>query len=119
MRRANTNNNSNNHNYDRDRNNRKRRPSFLTPSIVGDDSIAGRTRRQKRAIASKWDIQTPIIIEIISWLDQESLMNLSLVSKQLHSTITNEPGNKNKLYPVFEVSNVKGKFHTKTFSDST
>ena len=88
-------------------NNTKKRPPppFLPPSIiVGDDSIAGRTRRQKRAIASKWDLQTPIIIEIISWLDQESLMNLSLVSKQLHSTITNEPGNKNKLYPVFEVT---------------
>ena len=105
MRRANTNNKNNNHNYDRDRNNRKRRPSFLTPSIVGDDSIAGRTRRQKRAIASKWDLQTSIILEIISWLDQDSLMNLSLVSKQLHDIITtDEPGNKNKIRPIFEVS---------------
>ena len=87
-------------------NNTKKRPPppFLPPSIVGDDSIAGRTRRQKRAIASKWDIQTPIIIEIINWLDQESLMNLSLVSRQLHNIIANEPGNKNKIVPVFEVS---------------
>jgi hypothetical protein len=103
MRRANTNNKSNNHNYNRSRNNRKRRPSFLPPSIVGDDSIAGRTRRQKRAIASKWDLQTSIILEIISWLDQDSLMNLSLVSKQLLDIITtDEPGNKNKIIPVFE-----------------
>ena len=92
------------------KNNTKKRPPtpFLPPSIiVGDDSIAGRTRRQKRAIASKWDLQTPIIIEIISWLDQESLMNLSLVSKQLHdiiATTNDKPGNKNKIRPVFEVS---------------
>jgi hypothetical protein len=87
-------------------NNTKKRPPppFLPPSIVGDDSIAGRTRRQKRAIASKWDIQTPIIIEIINWLDQESLMNLSLVSRQLHNIIANEPGNRNRIIPVFEVS---------------
>ena len=98
MRRANT-NNKNNHNRSR----KRRPPPFLPPSI-GDDIIAGRTRRQKRVIASKWDLQTPIIIEITSWLDQESLMNLSLVSKQLHDIITNEPGNKNKIYPVFEVS---------------
>jgi uncharacterized membrane-anchored protein YjiN (DUF445 family) len=47
---------------------------------------------------------TPIIIEIISCLDQESLMNLSLVSKQLRNIIANEPGNENKIIPVFEVS---------------
>ena len=53
----------------------------------------------------RWDLLlTPIIIEIISWLDQESLMNLSLVSKQLYNIIRNEPGNKNKIIPVFEVS---------------
>ncbi|OEU10322.1 hypothetical protein FRACYDRAFT_247292 [Fragilariopsis cylindrus CCMP1102] len=88
MRRANT-NNKNNRNRNRNRNRR-------------------RTRRQKIAIASKWDLlQTPIIIEVISWLDQESLMNLSLVSKQLHdiiATTNDEPGNKNKIRPVFEVS---------------
>ncbi|MGK3762558.1 MAG: hypothetical protein ACI8RD_014876 [Bacillariaceae sp.] len=53
----------------------------------------------------RWDLLlTPIIIEIISWLDQESLMNLSLVSKQLYNIIRNEPGNKNKIIPVFEVN---------------
>jgi hypothetical protein len=31
-------------------------------------------------------------------------MNLSIVSKQLHNIICNEPGNKNKSIPVFEVS---------------
>jgi hypothetical protein len=41
---------------------------------------------------------TPIIIEIISCLDQESLMNLSLVSKQLRNIIANEPGNEKKNY---------------------
>jgi hypothetical protein len=80
-------------------NNRKRPPQ----PMIGDDVIASRTRRQKKMIASKWDLQTPIIIEIISWMNQDDLMNLSLVSKQLHSIIRNEPGNKNKIIPVFEV----------------
>jgi hypothetical protein len=84
--------------------NRKRRTSSnSTPLHIEDDVIASRTRRQKKAIASKWDIQTPIIIEIISWINQDDLMNLSLVSKQLHNIIRNEPGNKNKIIPVFEV----------------
>ena len=91
MRRANTNNKNNNRNR-----NRNRRSPFLPPSI-GDE-----------AMASKWDLlQTPIIIEFISWLDQDSLMNLSLVSKQLHdiiATTNDKPGNKNKIHPIFEVS---------------
>jgi hypothetical protein len=47
------------------------------------------------------------IIQIISWLlDQESLLNLSLVSKKqkIHNIICNEPGNKSRIIPVFEVS---------------
>jgi hypothetical protein len=55
-------------------------------------------------IAATWNLQMPIIIQIISWLDQDNLMNMSLVSKQLHDIIANEPGNKNKIIPVFEVS---------------
>jgi hypothetical protein len=42
-----------------------------------------------------------IIIQIVNWLDQESLMKLSLVSKQLHDIICNEPGNEKKMHPVF------------------
>jgi hypothetical protein len=105
MRRANKTiiNNNNNNNKNNNNKNSKNLPPFLPPSI-SDDIIAGRTRHQKMAIEAKWDLQTPIIIEIISWLYQESLMNLSLVSKQLHDIITNEPGNKNKIHPVVEVS---------------
>ncbi|MGK3745212.1 MAG: hypothetical protein ACI90V_012073 [Bacillariaceae sp.] len=81
--------------------NRKRPPPPPLPIGV----IACRTRSKKRAIAAKWDIlPIPIIIQIISWLDQQSLMSLSLVSKQCHNIICNEPGNKNKIIPVFEVS---------------
>jgi hypothetical protein len=95
MRRANKNNNKKKNN---------KRPAVPLPP--GDDVIAGRTRRQKRTIiASKWNnLLTSIKIEIIGWLDQDSLMDLSLVSKQLHNIICNEPGNKNKIIPVFEVS---------------
>jgi hypothetical protein len=94
MRRSNKKNN---------KNNRKSRPPQPT-SIGDDDGIASRTRRKMKALAAKWDLQTPIIIEIVGWLDQESLMNLSLVSKQLRNIIANEPGNENKIHPIFEVS---------------
>ena len=90
-------------------NNRKCPPRPRLPP-PGDDVIAGRTRQQKRAtmIASKWNnfLPTPIKIEIFSYLDQESLMNLSLVSKQSHDIICNEPGNKNKIIPVFEIGDI-------------
>jgi hypothetical protein len=56
------------------------------------------------SLNSKLDLLLkPIVIEIISWLDQESLMDLSLVSKQLYNIIKNEPGNLNQIHPVFEV----------------
>jgi hypothetical protein len=95
--------NNNNKNND-DGNNRKRPPPPSPPPLpIG--VIACRTRSKKRAIAAKWDmLPIPIIIQIISWLDQDSLMNLSLVSKQCHNIICNEPGNENKIIPVFEVS---------------
>ena len=97
MKRASKNNNTNNN-----RKNRKR--PHPTPIII-DNVIATRTRRKLKEIASKWDLETPIIIEVISWLDQDSLMNLSLVSKQLNDIIcATEPGNKNKIIPVFEVA---------------
>ena len=82
----------------------RKRPA-PTPIII-DNVIATRTRRKVKEIAAKWDLETPIIIEIVSWLDQDSLMNLSLVSKQIKNIIcaNNEPGNKNKIIPVFEVA---------------
>jgi hypothetical protein len=95
MKRGNSKNKNNN-------DNRKRPPPPPPPPLPG--VIASRTRRQKRAIESKWDIPIPIIIQIISWLDQDSLMDLSLVSKQLRDIICNEPGNKNRIIPVLEVS---------------
>jgi hypothetical protein len=85
------------------KNNCKRRPP---PPIIRDDDdvIASRTRRKKTVLAAKWDIPTPIIIQVIIWLNQDDLMNLSLVSKQSHNIIANEPGNENKIHPVFEIS---------------
>jgi hypothetical protein len=60
----------------------KRRP---LPSMIGDDDgIASRTRSRKKTaslVATKWDIPTTIIIQLISWLDQDDLTNLSLVIK--------------------------------------
>ncbi|OEU12886.1 hypothetical protein FRACYDRAFT_244160 [Fragilariopsis cylindrus CCMP1102] len=65
-----------------------------------------RRRQRKARIASFWNLllPVPVIHETISWLDQESLMNLCLVSKKFYDIIAgNEPGNKNKIIPVFEV----------------
>ena len=76
----------------------------LVQHVVTCHSIQCQSAQQQAmAMAAVWDT-VPISIEIISNLDQESLMNLSLVSKQLHDIITNEPGNENKIIPVFEVS---------------
>ena len=60
----------------------KRRPP--SSMIRDDDGIASRTRSRKKTaslVAMKWDIPTTIIIQFISWLDQDDLTNLSLVSK--------------------------------------
>ena len=52
--------------------------------IGDDDGIASRTHSRKKAaslVATKWDIPTTIIIQFISWINQDDLINLSLVSK--------------------------------------
>jgi hypothetical protein len=80
------------------KNNKRKRPPLPI------NGIASRTRRRpKKDVAAAWDIPIPIILEIISWIDQETLVNLSLVSKQMHGIIRNEPGNKNKIISVFEI----------------
>ena len=87
-------------------NNRKRKRA--PPPPPGSDVIASRTRRKIKAIAAKWDLQTPIIIEILDWLDQESLMNATLVSKQLHKIICDGHGIKEKKFPMIEISKTNG-----------
>ena len=84
---------------------RKRAP----PPPPGSDGIASRTRRKVKAIAAKWGLQTPIIIEILNWLDQESLINATLVSKQLHKIICDDGhGIENKINPMIEISPTNG-----------
>jgi hypothetical protein len=80
-------------------NNRKR------PPIQGYDVIviASRTQRQKLA---NWDIPIPIIIKIVSWLNQEDLMNMSLVSKQLHNIIANDQPSSPIVNPDQKLSSV-------------
>jgi hypothetical protein len=86
-------------------NNKKRPPPPSQPSI---DIAGSKMRSKNRAVGTKkkWDdLPNPILIGIFNWLDQESLMNLTLVSKQLHKIIAaNGPGIENKIIPVFEVS---------------
>jgi hypothetical protein len=81
---------------------RKRR----SPSGDANGAIASRTRHHKKRSSTtvKLDIPNPIIIEVISWLDQDSLMNFCLGSKQLHNIMCSEPGNDNKIIPVFAVT---------------
>ena len=60
----------------------KRRPP--SSMIRDDDGIASRTRSRKKTaslVAMKWDIPTTIIIQFISWLDQDDPTNVSPVSK--------------------------------------
>jgi hypothetical protein len=75
---------------------------------IGDanGAIASRTRHHKKRSNTtvKWNIPKPIIIQIISWLDQERLMNFCLGSKQLYNIMCSEPGNENKILRVFAVS---------------
>ena len=90
------------------KNNNRKRKRAPPPPPPGSDVIASRTRRKIKAIAAKWDLQTPIIIEILNWLDQESLMNATLVSKQLHKIICDGHGIKNKKFPMIEISPTNG-----------
>jgi hypothetical protein len=80
----------------------KRRP----PSDDANSAIACRPRHHKnRAITTViWDIPKPIILEIISWLDQESLINIILVSKQLYNIVCSDLGNEIEIYSVFAVT---------------
>jgi hypothetical protein len=87
-------------------NNRKRPPPPPPPPIVG--VIACRTRSKKKAMEATWNLPIPIIIEILNWLDQESLMNTTLVSKQLHKIICNGHGIENKKFPMIEINPTNG-----------
>ncbi|OEU20208.1 hypothetical protein FRACYDRAFT_260262 [Fragilariopsis cylindrus CCMP1102] len=90
-------------------NNRKRKRAPPPPPPPGSDYIASRTRHKIKAIAAKWDLQTPIMIEILNWLDQESLINATLVSKQLHKIICDDGhGIENKISPMIEISPTNG-----------
>jgi hypothetical protein len=48
--------------------------------MIGDeDGIASRTRSRKKTaslVATKWDIPTTIIIQFITWINQDDLINL-------------------------------------------
>jgi len=85
---------------------RRRPPPPPSPTIGG--VIACRTCSKKRAMAATWDIPIPIIIQIFNWLDQESLMNSTLVSKQSHKIICDGHGIKNKKFPMVEISPTNG-----------
>jgi hypothetical protein len=102
MRRGMKNNNQNNSNN----NNRKRPPPPPPPLPIIGLGFDGVAKRKRRKITAKGNnlLTSEKIVEIISYLDQDSLMNLSLVSKQSHTIICNEPGIKNKIIPVFEVA---------------
>jgi len=58
-------------------------------------SVATRTRRQENEIATKWNQPIPILINIMSYADPETIRTLCCVSKQCYDLIYNDPGMKN------------------------
>ena len=60
------------------------------PPVIG--TVATRTRRQQKEIATKWNEPIPILIHIMSYADPETIRMLCCVSKQFHDLITNNPG---------------------------
>ena len=96
--------NNQNRNHAKKRKMNRPSPRPPPPSSVG--SVATRTRgKTKVQAATTWDQPVPIIIHIVSFLDQTGLRKVSTVCKQLHKICNGEiPGTTNIVIPVLELS---------------
>ena len=83
---------------------KKKSPSLPPPPSV--ESVATRTRGKKEVPATvTWDQPVPIIIHIVSFLDQATLMKVSTVCKQLYQICHGHvSGTTNIVIPVLELS---------------
>ena len=77
--------------------------SSPSPPVIG--TVAKRTRRQTKAIASSWNQPLSILINIMSYADPETIRLLCCVSKQFYDLITNNPGlEHNRVIPLLQIS---------------
>ena len=74
---------------------KKKNPLLLHPQPPVLGTVATRTRRQQREIATKWNQPISILINIMSYADPETIRTLCCVSKQCYDLIYNDPGMKN------------------------
>jgi len=74
---------------------KKKNPLLLHPQPPVLGTVATRTRRQEKEIATKWNQPIPILIHIMSYADPETIRTLCCVSKQCYDLIYNDPGMKN------------------------
>jgi len=86
-------------------NNNKRKSNktnLPTPPIIG--TVATRTRRQQKEIATKWNEPIPILIHIMGYADPETVRILCCVSKQFNDLIVNDPGMEhNRAVPLLQI----------------
>ena len=78
-------------------------PRLPPPTRVG--SVATRTRGKKKGQAATWDQPVPILIHIISFVDQVTLRKVSTVCKQLYQICQGHvSGTTNIVIPVLKLS---------------
>jgi len=93
---------------DNDRQKEKEKLPPPPPPVIG--TVATRTRRQKRDIATKWKQPISILINIMGYADPETIRMLCCVSKQFYDIIANDPGMEhNRAIPLLQISPAEDK----------
>ena len=94
---------SSSNNNKRKKNKTKSSPS---PPVIG--TVATRTRRQTKAIASSWNQPLSILINIMRYADPETIRMLCCVSKQFYDLIYKDSRMKNnRAIPLLQISPAK------------
>ena len=83
--------------------NKTKKPPPPPPPVIG--TVATRTRHQQKTKASSWNKPIPILINIFTYADPETLRILSLVSTQFYDIICNSPAMINHcVVPLLQIS---------------
>ena len=86
-----------------DNNRKKEKKKPPPPPVI--DTVATRTRRQKRDIATKWKQPISILINIMGYADPDTIRVLCCVSKQFYDIIANDPGMEhNRAIPLLQIT---------------
>ena len=107
--RGNNSSNSNNRGNNKNRNGKttkKKDPPSPKPPVLG--TVATRTRRQQRDIATKWKEPLSILIHIMGFADPDTIRVLCCVSKQFSDLISNDPRmEQNRAIPLLVIRPAK------------